>query len=151
MNTKKVPTIANLLDSMGDGDQTDSIAQLRSYAALGYHWDGQDRRSQSVRKIRAFVKELDAWTLDQLPRLQIQEADDDLNDLFGITVSYQDHPGATLYFRSPTLNDAIPADENQARWIRTLVDNLGCPEMLDLPYLAIGELTKQGLKAAGFL
>lgn len=147
----KVPTIANLLDSMSDTDQSDSIAQLRSYAALGYHWDGTDRRSLSVRKIRAFIKELDTWTLTQLPDLQIQSVDDDLNDLFGVTVSWRDQPGTTLYFRSPNLNDAIGSDDNQPRWIRTLIDKLGCPEMLELPYLAIGELTKQGLKAAGFL
>jgi hypothetical protein len=148
-NPKKIPTIGNLLDSMPPEGIEDQVGQFKAYAALGYHWDGIDRRDFTARKIRTFISNLDSWTADQLPGFSVELLDED--DRVGLLVSWEHSDTDALFFRCPTLSETIKPDQNVPRYLRALIDKLGSPEMYELPYLAIGDLIRQAMVASGFL
>jgi hypothetical protein len=146
-----VPSIDNFLDSMGDGSLEDLTAQLATYAKLGYYFDGTDRSGLTVRKLRKFVAELDQFAVGKLPGFSCVGVDDDDLDLFQVVYQVEGRDTATLSFRSPTLANSFKPVANQAKMIRLLIDRLGEPAMLELPYLCLPVLVEQGGKAAGFL
>lgn len=147
MTKTKIPTVDQFLYCLvGRGENLNEI--LATYAALGFHYDGKDRSADTVRSIKRFVEKIDgeaAKLIDEAGGVKVvdEPGSDDVYVVYG---------GEGYQFRAATLKDKISAPEsNLGAWIREMIETLGDPRLLSLPYPATASITEAASKVAGFL
>ncbi len=143
----KIPTVDQFLYCLvGRGGNLNEI--LATYAALGFHYDGKDRSADTVRSIKRFVEKIDSEAgavIDEAGGVHVvdETGSDDVSVVYG---------GESYKFRAATLKDKISTpDSNLGAWIREMIETLGDPRLLSLPYPATASINEAASKVAGFL
>lgn len=143
----KIPTVDQFLYCLiGRGENLNDI--LATYAKLGFHYDGVDRSTLSLRSLKRFVGQIDqeaATLIDSQGGVTLvdDEGCDDVLIRFG---------AEEYRFRAATLRDRIKSPDTElGSWLREMVGTLGDPRLLELPYPATAQITEAASRVAGFL
>jgi hypothetical protein len=130
------PNIDNLFNAMPPSGMESYEDQMRVSAVLGFYFDGVDYSGQSIRKISALTKRMDA----EVPKeLGIEYLDDEDNDRYGFR--YQN---IEYWLKSPSLRNMPKRGNNIPAYYRELIDRLAeNPDSIyELPYYVFGALSE---------
>jgi hypothetical protein len=130
------PNIDNLLNAMPATGMDTFEDQIKVSATLGFYFDGTDYSGESMRKISALTKRMDA----EVPKeLGIEFMDDEDSDRFGF--KYQ---GSEFWLSSPSIRNMPKRGNNIPNYYRDLIDRLAenSEAIYELPYYVFGALSE---------